>query len=146
LQVAGNRSENALYAASIDSAAVRKLVGQFGEAVLDARQVQTAFVLRRDEALLSRHQALIDTAGRTLDAVDQRLADGDVLKLQLGMLRTSMAPFATQFGNVVAAQKTLGLTEELGLQGRLRTSVHHIEQVLRPLDQPRLVNLMLMLR
>ena len=146
LHLAGNRSEDALYAATVDSAVLRKQMAQVGQAVLEARQIQIAFVLRRDEALLPRHQALIEDAARTLAEIDQRLVAADPLKPQVGVLRTGLAPFVTQFGTVVAAQKTLGLDEEQGLQGRLRASVHRVEQTLKPLDEPGLLNLMLMMR
>ena len=61
-------------------------------------------------------------------------------------LRAGLNLYVGRFGNVVAAQRTLGFSEKDGLQGRLRQAVHAVEKRLGEFDEPRLAVLMLQMR
>jgi methyl-accepting chemotaxis protein len=65
---------------------------------------------------------------------------------RLAAIRGAVRAYATEFANVVAVVKTLGLDENHGLQGRLRGSVHDAEGKILKFDEPRLAVLMLMMR
>ncbi|WP_167858663.1 methyl-accepting chemotaxis protein [Methylobacterium nonmethylotrophicum] len=118
------------------------------EDLLKAHQVETDFLLRRQEALLGERQALLAKAGERLAEIERRVAplpDDAPLKAA-ETLRAGLNIYATRFQNVAAVQRTLGFTEKDGLQGRLRAAIHDVEARLARADEPRLTLLMLMMR
>src|SRR5262249_38069839 len=54
--------------------------------------------------------------------------------------------YSAAFAEAVADKQKLGLSEEAGLEGALRKSVHEIESALKKFDEPRLAVIMLMMR
>ncbi|WP_407520562.1 methyl-accepting chemotaxis protein [Methylobacterium oryzisoli] len=113
-----------------------------------ARQIETDFLLRRQEALIGQREALIARAGERLGEIERALAEvpaEDPLR-RIDAVRPGLNLYATRFQNVAAAQRTLGIDPNQGLQGRLREAVHQVEKRLAAVDQPRLSVLMLMMR
>jgi len=125
-------------------------------ALLQARRYEKDFLLRRQEQDVARHQLSMASARISLNegakntgpagsptgegnGSDKTLSeDADIERL--------LGAYERQFALVVARQRDLGLTENQGLLGRLRKSVHEVEDVLKAQDQPRLQVLMLMMR
>ncbi len=115
---------------------------------LEAGRIANEFLRKHDEKLIAAHGEVVKTALANLseiDAIVDNRPDGDALK-QGSALRAGLNLYQTRFNNIASIQKTLGLTETQGLQGRLRSAVHDVETRLAQFDQIRLSNLMLMMR
>jgi methyl-accepting chemotaxis protein len=115
---------------------------------LEAGQIANEFLRKHDEKIVGRHAGIVETALAHLSAIEAfvaKLPDGDALKKD-SALRSGLNLYQTRFNNIASIQRTLGLNENQGLQGKLRAAVHQIESKLAEVNQPRLVNLMLMMR
>jgi methyl-accepting chemotaxis protein len=115
---------------------------------LEAGQIATEFLRKHDEKQIDRHAGVLDAALAHLRAIEtfvDQLPDGDPLK-QDSALRSGLNLYKTRFQNLVAMQRALGLNENQGFQGKLRDAVRNVENKLAEFDQPRLANLMLMMR
>jgi len=110
------------------------------ENYLAVRQVGLEFIKRADEALIPKHQQLMDDALGHLAAIEkmQGMLAGEDTARRIGALRAGMNLYATRFQNVVSAQRVVGLDESRGLQGRMRDASHALEQRLAALQLPRL--------
>jgi methyl-accepting chemotaxis protein len=134
-----------------DDARARKLgalQGRFHMSLLEVRRVEKDFLLRRDEEYLRQHQKFSAEATGLLDELRRQssvLSQGD-LNRQLDTLRTGYADYEKHFAALSAARIKLGLSEDRGLEGSLRDSVHQIEAALKAFDAPRLMLTMLMMR
>ncbi|TGD95968.1 methyl-accepting chemotaxis protein [Methylobacterium nonmethylotrophicum] len=144
----GSYSQQKLQVTADHAADLSRLIAAMAEDLLKAHQVETDFLLRRQEALLGERQALLAKAGERLAEIERRVAplpDDAPLKAA-ETLRAGLNIYATRFQNVAAVQRTLGFTEKDGLQGRLRAAIHDVEARLARADEPRLTLLMLMMR
>ena len=130
------------------SAALAANASALSENFLQARQLATEFMQKRKEDIVARHSEMMQTVGGNLAEIEAIVAafpEGDAIKDTSG-LRATVNLYATRFNNVVAAQRQVGLTENDGLQGKLRAAVHAVEKRLNELDQPGLSVKMLMMR
>jgi len=144
----GSRAQERHQLAADASARLKAHVFALAADLLAARQAETDFLLRRQEALIAKRQALVAQAAERLVEVEravQPLAADHPLRRAEAM-RAGLNNYVTRFQNVAAAQRALGLTERDGLQGSLREAVHRVEKRLAEFDQPRLANLMLQMR
>jgi methyl-accepting chemotaxis protein len=115
---------------------------------LEAGQIAAEFLRKHDEKQIDRHAGVLDSALEHLSAIEtfvDQLPDGDPLK-QDSALRSGLNLYKTRFQNLVSMQRALGLNENQGFQGKLRDAVHNVENKLAEFDQPRLANLMLLMR
>jgi methyl-accepting chemotaxis protein len=116
---------------------------------LEAHQIATEFLRKHDEKLIDKHAGVMEIAIGHLSEIEnfvEKLEDGDPLK-QISALRSGLNLYQTRFHNLVSIRRVLGLNENQGLQGKLRSAVHQIEsKQLAELKQPRLSILMLMMR
>src|SRR5262249_26759112 len=148
IYLVGLRFEAEAQHSADESAALATLMANATQGFLEARQLATEFLQKRDEKSIARHDQLLTQLAETLDKVQELVAplpDDDPLK-RAQSLRSGINMYKTRFQNVVAAQRVLGLNENEGLQGKLRTAVHVVEKRLADFDQPRLSVLMLMVR
>jgi methyl-accepting chemotaxis protein len=148
IYLVGLRFEAAAQRSADDSAALETLMANAAEGFLEARQLATEFLQKRDEKTIARHDQLMTRLAETLERVHELvepLPGDDPLK-RAEALRSGINMYKTRFHNVVAAQRVLGLNENDGLQGKLRQAVHVVEKRLADFDQPRLSVLMLMMR
>jgi methyl-accepting chemotaxis protein len=124
------------------------LTTKVSESLLQARQIATDFLQRRDEKKVAAHEEIVKTALGQLDGIERLVAglpEGSPMR-QAASFRSGINMYATRFSNVVMAQRLIGFNENDGLQGKLRVAVHEVEERLRKFDQPRLNVLMLMMR
>ncbi len=129
------------------NAELTRKVSALSEDMLRARQIATDFLQKRTDALIEAHGKLIEQAQAHLAEIETLVGSIEDERLaQVSAIRPGISMYMTRFNNVVAAQKTLGLNEKLGLQGKLRDAVHQVESRLAQFDQPRLAVLMLMMR
>ncbi len=133
---------------SDETVKLRQHVAGLAANYLEAGQVANEFLHKHDEKLIAAHGEIITTALANLsdiEAIVDKRPEGDALK-QGSALRAGLNVYQTRFNNIASIQKSLGLNEALGLQGRLRAAVHDVETRLAQFDQVRLANLMLMMR
>lgn len=117
-------------------------------AYLEAGQISDEFLRRHDEKLIGTHGDVLRKALAHLSAIEtfaDELPEDDALK-QDSVLRSGLNLYQTRFNNIASIQRTLGLNESQGLQGKLRTAVHQLESRLAELHEVGLTNLMLMMR
>jgi methyl-accepting chemotaxis protein len=148
INAVGLRFQSAAQQTADESAMLATLVANVTEGFLEARQLATQFLQKRDEKLVERHTGVVARLTENLATIESLVAaspDGDPLK-RASALRSGVNMYATRFHNVITAQRLLGLNENQGLQGKLRDAVHVVEKRLADFDQPRLAVLMLMMR
>lgn len=129
-------------------AALEAMTAKVSEGLLQAREVATEFLRKPDLKKIAAHDELVKEAVNQLsdiEAIASELPEGDPLRQSLSF-RAVITSYTTRFSNVASAQKLIGLNENDGLQGKLRSAVHSVETKLKTFDQPRLAILMLMMR
>lgn len=115
---------------------------------LEAGQIATEFLRKPDEKLLDRHAGVVEAALGHLSAIEnfvEKLEDGDPLK-QISALRSGLNLYQTRFHNMISIQRVLGLNENEGLLGKLRSAVRLFETKLAEVNQPQLSVLELTMR
>ena len=146
--MSGVRTQERLQVAADHSTQLKSAVTAAADDLLRVRQIETEFLLRRQEKQIDQRQQLLTRAGEHLADVERLVTDlpaDDPLR-KAEVLRSGLNIYATRFQNVAAAQRTIGFTEKDGLQAQLREAVHKVEKRLAEFDQPRLSVLMLMMR
>lgn len=131
-----------------DSNKFKAHVASLSQSFLESQQITSDFLRKPSEMAITKHaksheEQLADLS--RVEAFVSALPDDDPRK-EATALRSVINLYATRFRNVVSAQRNLGFNEDDGFQGKLRKSVHAIEQRLAELNQPRLTILMLTMR
>ena len=124
------------------------LTAKVSEGLLQGRELATEFLQKPSDKKIAEHNEIVAAAASHLPDIERLVAalpDNDPMR-QANSFRTAINNYTTRFSNVSAAQKLIGLNENDGLQGKLRTAVHSVETQLKKYDQPRLAVLMLMMR
>jgi methyl-accepting chemotaxis protein len=127
---------------------VSTLTTRLSAKIADSRRAEKDFLLRSDDEYVKRHEELSKAVRTDFDALKQvtdAAGQPELLK-QVEGLRAGFDAYAAHFAALVDARRNLGLNEESGLEGTLRTSVHGIESKLKEFDEPRLLVTMLMMR
>ena len=109
--------------------------------ILDIRRVEKDFLLHRD---ISR-TGLFD---RRFDEIRSVLAEfhGSNLETDALKLEDQLRRYRTSVKSLIAKRVQLGMTEQDGLEGRLRIAVHEAESLLTNLEDHLLMADMLMMR
>jgi methyl-accepting chemotaxis protein len=124
------------------------LTAKVSEGLLQCREMATEFLQKPDEKKVAVHtEVLKATIGHLteIEHLAESLPEGDPIR-KANSFRAMINSYTTRFSNVASAQKLIGFNENDGLQGKLRAAVHTVEGQLKKYDQPRLANLMLMMR
>ncbi len=122
-----------------------ELLDKIEVTLLQARRHEKDFLMRRRDEYLERHTKDIKVAGQKIAELTAITTDAEHLDL-LRKLKEDVGRYAEQFGIVAELQKKIGQTEDDGLLGALRSSVHHAELVLATTNHDRLTILMLQMR
>ncbi len=123
-----------------------KLVAdQISRDFLNARRREKDFLLRLDEKYVSQHAGVVTDVNTGLEKLETDTAL-TAFDDQLDQIRTAFSSYGDKFGTVVALQREIGLDEEQGLLGRLRGSVHNVEEALGKYKADNLTVIMLMMR
>ncbi|MGX7745064.1 methyl-accepting chemotaxis protein [Rhodopseudomonas parapalustris] len=130
------------------SVALRFDVMQLSSDYLQAGLIAHEFLRTSDEKLIAKHDAVAASAKSRLQDIERRLgqSDGDEATKQSTALLAGLNLYLTRFQNLLSAKHVLGLTEQDGLQGRLRDATKRLEAKLAEIDDPRLSVLMLTMR
>ncbi|AVT75891.1 chemotaxis protein [Rhodopseudomonas palustris] len=130
------------------SVALRFDVMQLSADYLQAGLIANEFLRTSDDKLIAKHEAVATAAKHRLQDIEQRLGrtDSDAAAKQSTALLTGLNLYLTRFQNLLSAKRVLGLTEQDGLQGKLREATRRLEAKLAEIDDPRLSVLMLTMR
>ena len=121
---------------------------QLAQEMLEGRRAEKDFQLRRDQAYSKRHAELSASITAHLEqlSASARAAGLAQAAEKVVQVRTGFERYGKEFAAAELGEVKLGLNENLGLSGSLRTAVHDIEAKLKEVDDPRLTSWMLMMR
>lgn len=115
---------------------------------LMARRAEKDFLLRKDPKYIDRHAAIAQEMIAQVDLIDEQaqgILSAETAQDMAG-LRTAVETYIRRFSALFDANMMLGLDEETGLQGTLRSAVKTAETSLEELDNPVMQVKMLMMR
>lgn len=115
---------------------------------LMARRAEKDFLLRKDAEYINRHAGITQEMTAQVDLIErqtQGLLNVETAQ-ELAGLRAAVDNYIQRFSALVEANLALGLDEETGLQGTLRSAVKTAETSLIELDNPVMQVKMLMMR
>ncbi|WP_085899985.1 methyl-accepting chemotaxis protein [Kiloniella majae] len=113
--------------------------------VLQMRRREKDFLLRKDQ----KYADLYLKQGKEISTALTELASlpaAENLQTEISRLRNNLDQHSQQFEKVVTLLTAMGLDEESGLKGDLRTAVHKVEEQLKINEQEALTIKMLMIR
>jgi methyl-accepting chemotaxis protein len=148
LYLAGEASQEVSRSLDDRAQSLRAQQNQALVTLLKLRRTEKDFLLRKEEKYVQLHEALSKELADQIGQLRQRTANAgrDELNRQLGTIETGYQSYKNHFAALAAARIKLGLTEDQGLEGSLRNSVHEIEAALKGFDKPSLMVTMLMMR
>jgi methyl-accepting chemotaxis protein len=148
IYLVGLRIEQQSQRTADEFGAFASLTAKVSDGLLQAREIATEFLQKPEDKKIAAHNEIVAAAvGRLpdIESLAAALPENDPIR-QASSFRVIINSYTTRFSNVVSAQKVIGFNENDGLQGKLRTAVHVVEEKLNKYDQPRLAVLMLMMR
>jgi methyl-accepting chemotaxis protein len=115
---------------------------------LEARRAEKDFQLRNDEKYVKRQGEAAQTITAKMTELKRRMEGSPQAALlsQLEAVRKGFGTYQKEFTALVDAKRTLGLNQDSGLEGRLRASVHAIEEKVNEFAEPGLNAAMLTMR
>ncbi|RAI44965.1 methyl-accepting chemotaxis protein [Rhodoplanes roseus] len=127
--------------AADQASAVATLATGVSAAMFQARDAEKEFMLTGEEARLKDHEQAVTKMLAGFKELQAKLADmGEAdLAEKAGKARAGMERYAGHFATAVGAKRTMGLSNDSGLEGALRNTVRQIENELDKFDDARLV-------
>lgn len=119
-------------------------VAQMSAGVRDTLLWEQYFLLHKDMAATEKFQAAITGVRAGLEGL-KTSADTD-LAGQLDQLSSGLTTYEAAFATLVADNQNLGLDQNNGLEGAMRSAVHSIEERLQSVEQIDIRASMLMMR
>ncbi len=142
----GNASQERYRSVAAEARTIAKNTAKLDVDLLESRRSEKDFLLRSDEQYAAQHEARAKNVNTDLDAL-QALATGQAdLAKNVAAAREGYGKYSEHFKAAVEAKRKLGLSEDKGLEGVLRKSVHDIESKIKEFDDPKLAVQMLMMR
>jgi methyl-accepting chemotaxis protein len=134
--------------AAADAQATSALTSDLDVKLLESRQAEKDFLLRSDMKYVERHKTLDTAIDNDIETLRRQAnsAGLDDLAQKIELVRGGYRNYASHFAAVAETRLRLGLNENSGLEGALRSSVHAIEARLNQLKEARLLVTMLMMR
>lgn len=123
----------------------RLAVDEISREFLNARRREKDFLLRREETYVKAHAETADAVRKGLADLQQR-SELASMQDRLTQVDDLFGKYVGAFNNVVTLQRNIGLNEKEGLLGRLRNSVHEVEDALKQYKADNLTVIMLMMR
>jgi methyl-accepting chemotaxis protein len=148
IYLTGDAAQDGFRLVAADARTMSDQVDRLSRDLLESRRAEKDFLLRSDEKYAKRHAELATTLEAGFDALGGQIRAAGLTDLDQGFatIRTGFGVYLRHFNAAVATRRKLGLTEDVGLEGTLRKSVHEIETALNKFDEPRLAVTMLMMR
>ena len=127
---------------------IQSLVDSLEISFLRARRHEKDFLLRQDEKYAKRHAKVTAETNEQIDKLAELVENEYPGKLSdpIEGLRTEYATYKTAFLKLAEEKQKLGFSEKLGLQGKLRQSVHTAEEAVKIAGEPELMVKILMMR
>ncbi|UTW59850.1 HAMP domain-containing protein [Kordiimonas sp. SCSIO 12603] len=114
-------------------------------AVLKMRQHEKDFLLNRDMGFVTAYKSELRMALALESSLQSEIGDAET-KQELQFIRQAITSHGRRFEALVKTMQQLGLTENEGLEGALRSSVHNAEAQLKAYSADALTVKMLMMR
>ncbi len=147
IYLAGNASQETARQSDDNARSLRELQVKVFSSILRLRRAEKDFLLRKDEKYLRLHAQLGGEAAQDLDQMQRQTASADpALDGRIKSIQAGYTEYLQHFAKLAEARLKLGLREDAGLEGGLRTSVHDIEAALKAHSDPQLTTTMLMMR
>ncbi len=148
LYLIGEASQEVLRKQDDSAQSLRELQNKALVTLLKLRRAEKDFLLRKDEKYIRLHEDMSKEVAAEIGELRRRSANSgqNDLDRNLAAIETGYQTYRSHFAALAAARVKLGLTEDLGLEGSLRKSVHDIEDALKKFDKPVLTVTMLMMR
>jgi methyl-accepting chemotaxis protein len=148
IYLTGDATQERYRVIAADAVAISDRVDRLSRKLLESRRAEKDFLLRSDDKYAQRHAELAKSVEEDFDALGRQVRGPALADLDktIAAIRAGHATYRRHFNATVEVRRKLGLTEELGLEGALRKSVHEIESALNKFDEPRLAVTMLMMR
>ena len=143
--VVGDLKTGAALDAEMEHAHLAQFAQQVESGALQMRRNEKDFIIRKGMKYVERYDGAVAGVLETLDRMGELEAAG-AIRENIARLRAGIVEHAEQFRLVAGLQQQLGLDEESGLQGSLRTAVHEVETKLKDAKLDNLTVKMLMMR
>jgi len=112
---------------------------------LNARRREKDFLLRRDEKYIGQLDGTVGEIHGNLKHLEE-LGVPSTVASDIAAVDDGISAYHGQFKLVAADVVAIGLTEEMGLRGKLRAAVHNVEEKLNEFGTPEMLVKMLMMR
>ena len=143
--LAGDRLVARDVANQLQFARVAQLSQELKTGTLQMRRREKDFLLRKDMKYAQAYGEEVASVRKTIGEI-AALPVAGAIEPQLKALDAGIEGLSTQFQTVSAVYTQLGLTEDEGVQGRLRTAVHSVEKAINAANLDALTVKMLMMR
>jgi methyl-accepting chemotaxis protein len=120
------------------------IVQNIAEDFLNARRREKDFLLRKDKTFADKHAEVSSKIAGEIKSLLDHASPDEAQSLQ--KLQDVYGEYVTRFNSIAADTTAMGLTADDGLLGKLRKSVHDVEDSLKAFDDPKLTISMLMMR
>lgn len=141
----GDIATSTAFADAEENAEMARFAQSVETGALQMRRREKDFILRRDLAYVERYEGAATGVNDALDRMAAMETAGPVEE-EIGRLRAGIAEHVAQFRTVVRLNEELGLDQNSGLQGALRSAVHNVETRLGDAGLDQLTIKMLMMR
>src|SRR5262249_41265342 len=116
--------------------------------LLEGRSAEKDFLLSSDERHVARHAQVAKVIDEDLEALKRlgAAAGHAMIAAKSDQIRRGYETYVKHIGAMVELRRKQGLTENLGLEGALRKSVHEIETKINEFSDPEITATLLMMR
>jgi methyl-accepting chemotaxis protein len=144
----GSETQSRYQKVSVAASAAETTTKDLLVELLQSRRHEKDFLLHKDDKYVQTHAETNKAVTDAFDLLERRLRAMDQARLvnDLKVLHSGFDAYSKNFLAMVDLRHQLGLTQEMGIEGTLRTSVHAIEGSLKAFQDARLNELMLMMR
>jgi len=145
LTLAGIRYQEQRQQVADTAAMANDLVSSVGIGMLSARRHEKDYFLRNDDKYVAALGQALRQVDQALEKLRGIIRQPEALVL-IDSLKSNVNRYSDQFAEVAALRNKLGLNENAGLMGQMRTAVHAIEDAVKVQTDPQLQILMLTMR
>jgi methyl-accepting chemotaxis protein len=144
----GAASQARYQTAAEQAAAISATTSDMFAELLLARRAEKDFQLRNDNKYAERQAESAKRIGEQIGRLKQQVSSSEQARLlpKLDAVQAGFDIYAKNFQTLADAKRKLGLNQDAGLEGTLRTSVHEIEAALAEFKDARLNAAMLTMR
>lgn len=151
IEFVGNVEQERLQLQADRIAALGNEIQKLAEAVMAVRQLELEFLRQPGDDAITRRKAAADEATTHMDTIDALVSQqGDALDEDFvhatRAVASALRAYFIEFNNVISMQRTLGVDETTGLQGKFRDPVRALEAQVADSHEPGLENLVLKIR